>query len=67
MIVELPSDFSTRKRALSTCAIASLVVVLPAEPVTPISGFPQSLRTAVAKDCSATSVSSTASRRVLSA
>ena len=43
--------------------MASLVVVFPAEPVTPISGLPHSLRTAVARVCSATSVSSTASSR----
>ncbi len=33
-LLRLPSDLSTWKRASSTCATASLVVVLPAEPVT---------------------------------
>ena len=43
--------------------MASLVVVLPADPVTAISGFPHSRRTAAASDCRAISVSSTASNR----
>ncbi len=39
----------------------SFVVVLPAEPVTPISGLPHSRRTAAPSRCSAWTVSSTSS------
>ena len=46
MIVEVAFRLQTRKRAESTWAIASLVVVLPADPVTPISGLPHRRRTA---------------------
>ena len=43
--------------------MASLVVVLPADPVTPISGFPHKRRTALASVCSAMRVSSTDEER----
>ena len=45
--------------------MVSLVVVLPAEPVTPISGLPHSRRTAAPSRCSASSESSTTSSRDL--
>jgi len=41
---KIPSDFSTRNRVLSTCAIASFVVVFPADPVTATSGLPHNFR-----------------------
>ena len=44
--------------------MASFVVVLPVEPVTPTTVFPHSLLTAAAKACNAASVSSTAIRPV---
>ena len=43
--------------------MASFVVVLPVEPVTPTSGLAHSLRTAVARVCNPFSVSSTAISR----
>src|SRR5213594_4404132 len=59
MIVEVSFRFQHAKREERTWAIASFVVVLPVEPVTPISGLPHKRRTAVARVCNATRVSST--------
>ena len=50
-LLRFPADLRTLNLALRTWAIASLVVVLPAEPVTPMTRLPQARRTWRARVC----------------
>ena len=66
-LFRLPRDLSTLNFAPSAAAIASLVVVLPAEPVMATTRLPQCLRTCAASACNAISGSSVMSSGAASA